>query len=464
MKIAVFGSGAYYQKYKHYLCKCDIQYIIDNDKEKQGKEIDGITVYAPDEVDYNQCVYIIILIRESVEVRAQLLKLGIAENKIISYFDIGEKILCVPLTIKSQKSNITIEKWFEKSKTPHIMLVSHELSRTGVPVALMNLAILLKKMKYSVLLVAIKGGNLHNELEDNDIAYISEFELYFKNASFWKNAGKMDLFILGTVGLHYIIPEFAGLGKPVIWWMHESDPRGYETYKRPVNYFKNIFYYTGGKRVDNALRKYWGITTAKELLYYLPEKECKDKRRNKEVIFAIIGSFVKRKAQDILVSALERIPAVYDDKYKVMFVGNVSSNMETYYNDLKIIEEKHSNIEFIGEMSQTELEDLYGLIDVLICPSRDDPMPIVVTQAMQHGITCIVSDQVGQKEFIQSGKNGYVFENENSEELACIIKNVIDNPIEWKKMGEKSRIIYEEKFSEQRMRLQLMEIFNQVLL
>ena len=30
MKIAVFGSGAYYQKYKHYLCKCDIQYIIDN--------------------------------------------------------------------------------------------------------------------------------------------------------------------------------------------------------------------------------------------------------------------------------------------------------------------------------------------------------------------------------------------------------------------------------------------------
>ena len=39
MKIAVFGSGAYYQKYKHYLCKCDIQYIIDNDKEKQGKEV-----------------------------------------------------------------------------------------------------------------------------------------------------------------------------------------------------------------------------------------------------------------------------------------------------------------------------------------------------------------------------------------------------------------------------------------
>lgn len=38
MKIAVFGTGKYYQKYRPYLDNCDIQYLLDNDKKNRERK------------------------------------------------------------------------------------------------------------------------------------------------------------------------------------------------------------------------------------------------------------------------------------------------------------------------------------------------------------------------------------------------------------------------------------------
>ena len=121
------------------------------------------------------------------------------------------------------------------------------------------------------------------------------------------------------------------------------------------------------------------------------------------------------------------------------------------------------NVQYIGEMKQSELNDFYRKIDVLVCPSRDDPMPIVVTQAMQNEIPCIVSDQVGQAEYIQSGKNGYIFKSEDVIELARIMEDIIVNPAQLNQIGKEGKKIYEENFSEKRMQRQLLDIFKRLL-
>lgn len=460
MNIAVFGTGFYYEKYKYYLNDCNIQYLIDNNVEKKGTKIDGIEIYEPNQINYEQCAYIIILVKRYEKIKKQLLDLNVPADKIIVYSDIA-KILPFKLAIKTEEGEITLKNWIEKNKSPRIMIISHELSRTGVPVALMNLSLLLKKMNYSVLLVSMLGGSLCTELFENDIDYIEDLIFFYRDLEFLNFAKNFDLFLPGTVSLCGELLPFAELGKPVVWWIHESYVNFYLDQKNPLKDFENVSYYAGGKRVIKALQNYWGIEYVSELLYYLPEKRYYEKKDNcGRIRFALIGAFSIRKAQDILVSAMRLLPKKYQNLYEILFVGVVLESEKKYYMDVK---SRCFNFEHISEMSQSDLDIFYNTIDVLICPSRDDPMPIVVTEAMQYGIPCIVSEQVGQEEYIQSGESGFVFENEDFEALSQIMQYIIENPIQLKEMGNKARKIYEENFSENQIREKLEVIFNELL-
>ena len=132
--------------------------------------------------------------------------------------------------------------------------------------------------------------------------------------------------------------------------------------------------------------------------------------------------------------------------------------------DLDSVLQKEPRIFYLGEMKQEELKQYFCSIDLLVCPSRDDPMPVVVTQAMQHGVPCVVSDQVGQMEYIKNGENGYIFHSENSEELSRILEHCISCPEDLHVIGEKSRQIYEDCFSEKAMKDNLSDIISRILL
>ena len=115
-----------------------------------------------------------------------------------------------------------------------------------------------------------------------------------------------------------------------------------------------------------------------------------------------------------------------------------------------------------GELSQEQVDKMYELIDVLVCPSRSDPMPIVVTQAMQHRKPCIISDQVGQSAFMKKGEAGFVFQSENERELAQLMVWFVEHPQDCEKIGEQARMIYEKYFSEDHMRKSLEVILKQI--
>ena len=109
-------------------------------------------------------------------------------------------------------------------------------------------------------------------------------------------------------------------------------------------------------------------------------------------------------------------------------------------------------------MNQEQLDRFYQHIDVLLCPSRDDPMPIVVTQAMMHAKPCIISENVGQSEYIKQGENGFTFRNEKTDELAeCMVWTLEHRP-ELRVIGERTREIYETEFSKDSMRAAMQDI------
>lgn len=464
MRVAIFGTGDYCKRFSMYLKREEIVFYIDNDKKKQENYIDGKKIYDPLDAPYSVCDKIVVLVSKSSGVIQQLLELGIEKEKICTYGDIVREYQLLPQVLQ-WTDVIDLKEWLKIHKKKKVMCITHDLSRSGVPVLMLNQAVLLKEMGYDVLFAAVGDGNLREELVINHIDYITNIEFFFDDSRFIELIREFDFFWFGTIVLYKIVDKFAILGKPILWWIHESDDLFYrECFLPNKMYMKNIYLLAGGKRPLKRVQKQFPDVQIEELLYYLPEESKEQKIGknviNKKIVFACIGAICKRKAQDILLEAVKQMSEEEVSKCDFVFAGPMADTLE-YCSEF----EKNFSLNgcvYKGELSQDEIALLYNEIDVLICPSRDDPMPLVVSQAMQNNVCCIISDQVGQTEFIVHKENGLVFRNQSPKELADCIRWMINNASMIKSMGEKARDIFESNFSKNIMKKNLRIVLSKI--
>ncbi len=161
--------------------------------------------------------------------------------------------------------------------------------------------------------------------------------------------------------------------------------------------------------------------------------------------FVTIGYIEWRKGQDLLIDAVSMLPDELMRSAEFILVGQNTSLLAQ-----KLAERIATlpNVIMKGTIPRKEVHDLLDSADVLICPSREDPMPTVCAEAMMHGVPCIVSDITGTSEYIKAGFDGIVFRSENAEDLKDRIVWCMDHPEDIKEMGRRSREIYRKVFSE----------------
>ena len=161
MKIVIFGTGKIYARYKENIKNLQIVSITDNDNKKHGMKIGGIEIVSPYEVKYDECHYVVIMTEYYREIKRQLLDMDVPESKIIAYTQIGE-LLNLRMLVDTDKGPIELRNWMEYSDNvrsqKRIMLISHNFSYSGVPVVMMNMAKVLKKMGYKVV---VEIGRAH---------------------------------------------------------------------------------------------------------------------------------------------------------------------------------------------------------------------------------------------------------------------------------------------------------------
>jgi len=95
-------------------------------------------------------------------------------------------------------------------------------------------------------------------------------------------------------------------------------------------------------------------------------------------------------------------------------------------NELK---SKFSNkINFIGEVNNKELIDIYLSHDVLILPSTSEVWGLVIEEALCCGLAIVVSDKVGSKnDLVLSKSTGLEFHSSSKKSLAEALDQIEDN-------------------------------------
>lgn len=462
MEVAVFGTGYVFRKYRNKI-SCNICCLVDNAPDKQGDVIEGIRVIPPDELSSCEYTYIVVMTFEYAEIEQQLLKMGVPREKILNYTHICAIRNSYP-QVHINNNRKPLEEWLNVNRgKKKFLLVSHDFSYTGVPAALLNMALVLKRMGYAVIMAGLTGGAIVRELEINDINYLEELNICYGTEWFGTMAVGFDYIIAGTLVLNKFVYRCSFLPVRILWWLHESDSDLYEN--TDISWLsENIKIYGGGNRVIDTFRMSYPDKNIEKLLYCISKTKSVNHKTDmcdQNITFAVVGTICYRKAQDIAINAIKSVSQKYSGHFRCLVIG-ADSGIE--YDYCRTIEEEISHIEEIkriGEMNQEQLDRILQQIDVLLCPSRDDPMPIVVTQAMMHGKVCIIAENVGQAEYIRQGENGFRFKNESIEDLTGYMVWAIEHKEMLYQIGNCSREVYDNNFSEEVMERNIRNILDE---
>ena len=103
-------------------------------------------------------------------------------------------------------------------------------------------------------------------------------------------------------------------------------------------------------------------------------------------------------------------------------------------------------LEIMGAVDHKEMVKVYKSIDVIVCPSRQDPMPVVITEGLMNGKVCIASDATGSADLIADGVNGFVC-GVNADSLRQKIVWIVEHEQELESLRKEARKLYENAFA-----------------
>ncbi len=465
MDVLVFGSGRIYQRYKKYLSNVNICAFLDNSVAKHNTVIDGIHVCTPDSIRNFAFDYIIIMCAAVDEVRQQLLSLGAFEDKVISYRDLG------PFCSKSgyvEDTPHVVEEFLCRSNSKRVVLFSHDMGLAGAPVVLLYFAKILKKHSYDVVVYTGVHGALEEKFIAEDIPVVVDDELFYfeKRINTMEWVKQFDLVVVNTVVLAYLLSDMR-YKVPVLWWIHEEKGEYYTP--SVVSSLQrcnadNIHVYA----VSPAAARNFAELGHKDflpqlLMYGIPDAvEYHHNADNGEVFtFCIVGDVIERKNQLMAVQAVQLLnnSSEITQKIRLDVIGDYSSPYgQMVYDYAKNI----PNIKFWGRIPHEEVIKYYANIDVLLCPSSVDPMPVVVTEALMFKKLVIISKAIGQSAFLIDGESCLMLDKFDAECLADKMKEAIlgDNLDQYGKAGRK---IYNANFSLEKFEKNVLEAVESII-
>ncbi len=362
------------------------------------------------------------------------------------------------------------------SAKKNVLLLVHELSRTGAPVVAVDAAKTLVRNGFFVTVITMRRGPLIRDLLDIgipvvfdrelELTYDSQIIMEAKNTPLCidRFVKAFDQTIIVTAVYYNLIRRYINnTKKPIIWWLHE----GTATYDNighlmPTSLKPPIHVYVGGEYALDQLKNYNLFYPAKILNYGITDTYSPNNvaAPHSKVNFILPGSIGKRKGQKLLLDAVQSLPPKYRDNSKFTFIGDIVSEADIDGKKVKnaILSASHnfSNIEYITSVTREKLFDIYQETDVLVLPSLDDPMPVVATEALMLEKVVLCSSTTGTSYYLKDGKNGFVFQSENVPELADKIKHIIDHKDNLAKIRKNGRQVYLRNFE--------MSIFEQNLL
>ncbi len=158
----------------------------------------------------------------------------------------------------------------------------------------------------------------------------------------------------------------------------------------------------------------------------------------RDTVFAFVGSGFSRKGLDAASAAVSRGP------YWLLVVGR-----DKYSGQVP------ERVRFLG--GREDVRPYYAAADCFLLPTRYDPFPNTVLEAMAMGLPAIVSSRCGAAEVIEPGVNGWICQPDDVQGIARLMQEA-DRANGDGRMGKAARATA-ERFGIDAMARQLVDLY-----
>ena len=118
-------------------------------------------------------------------------------------------------------------------------------------------------------------------------------------------------------------------------------------------------------------------------------------------------------------------------------------------------------VHFTGWVGQPEVARLMAAADVLVLPSYDEGLPLVILEALANGVA-VVCSPVGEISTVLTDEVDAIFvQAGNVHELSAGLQRVLRDPLLRQSLEQNGRLLYEQKFSLQRFFIEVARIHFQ---
>lgn len=234
-----------------------------------------------------------------------------------------------------------------------------------------------------------------------------------------------------------------------------SQEHSYINSKKYINkvkkYFKNIDkIVVMTKKAKEDYEKWLKYSNSKAKVYDIPNmlEESKvdnfAKFNNKTLIS--VGRLEKEKDFLTLLDVFKIINNKYNDvKLKIVGEGLQRREIEEKIEKLNL----NNKVILTGRISSQEVQEQMSASSVFVLTSLCESFSLVLCEAMEIGLPCVSFNiDVGPKEIIQNGINGYLIDNRDVNDMASCIENLLIDENEWNKISKNSIESVKKYYSE----------------
>ena len=303
--------------------------------------------------------------------------------------------------------DIDINSYQRCESKDSVLIVSHELSKTGAPILAYNIAKELSLL-YNVTVVALDGGSLHDEFKSLDINLycvpglrggenISKY--YFSTLN---KVSNYKFAIINSIESASVLRDLNELDVPTVTLLHE-----FPSYSGGLDKFRKCIYWStitlaSSEFLKNEILKS-GQLADTEKISILPQGKCIvpkfgseqsveatfDKPLNAIRVVGA-GTITYRKGVDLFIESARGIHELaIDKKVEFIWIGkNVDSALGADY--FQYLEDQvkrsglHGCFRFVDE--RDDYEEILSTSDIFLLSSRLDPLPNVAIDSFAKRI------------------------------------------------------------------------------
>lgn len=338
-----------------------------------------------------------------------------------------------------------------------ILFISHEATRTGGPVFLLNLIrFVTARLKMKAIILLRAGGELEQEFKKlGSVIRLKNPNQLDATVSSVLRTNNVKLVYSNTITNGVIQSQLRALGCPVLCHVHEL-PFSIQTDFGGDNLDwvrkTTALFLAGSQAVANGLSHQWGVPSDRIVVAYpfidiqknlglvngiAPIRDIP----SSAIVIGACGTLTWRKSPDVFLQVVQSVLRKVNQPVAFVWVGGVPlTSLQGDYAKLSYDAQTMGiakNIFFTGNVP-AHIQYL-AQFDIFVLPSREDPFPLVVLDAATLGKPTVCFDKAGgAPEFVETDA-GIIVPYLDIESMADAIVTLINDVDLRKKMGARAR-------------------------